>query len=199
MTAKTLSVLLILLALRPAAAEDTSSGRLELSAEPPVIAVSASAPGRQFVELPTLQYRFVVQTACADGRTPRSLSINVADSRLALSGPALESEPGELLLTIPARQLAPIAVDDFCVVETVADDEATEAGAPGNLLAIAPAAAGHEPRRLLRVPAVISVQASLVCADESGDAITYVTQPLGVTLECAAPVESGSGNPSDTP
>jgi hypothetical protein len=191
-TARFLSVLLILIALRPAAAEDAPSGRLQLTAAPPVVGVSGTAPGRQFVELPTLEYRFRVLLACGGGRTPRSLSINVADSRLALSGAALEGEPQELVLTIPAHQLAPIAVDDFCIVE----GEKATPGTTEHALAIASAASLPESRRLLSVPAVVSAQASLVCAGEDGQDIRYVTEPLGVTLSCTAP-EPAPSNAGD--
>lgn len=180
MTARSLPVLLILLALRPVAAEDAAARRLQLSAEPPVVDVSGIPPGRQFVELPSLEYRFEVQTACGGNRTPRSLSINVADSRVALSGAALEGEPEELVLTIPARQLAPIAVNDFCVVE----ENRVHGGATENALANIPSVAGAESRRLLTLPAVVSAQASLVCAGEDGHDISYVTEPLDVTLSC---------------
>jgi hypothetical protein len=197
-TAKSLSVLFILSALRPVAAENAPSGRLQLTAEPPVVGVSGTAPGRQFVELPTLEYRFEVQAACGGERTPRSLSINVADTRLALSGAALEEAPQEVVLTIPARQLAPIAVDDFCVAGGTGEERIPD-GATQNALAIAPAAALPQSRRLLTVPAVMSAQASLVCAGEDGHDIRYVTEPLGVTLSCTPPVERAPEPGQPTP
>ena len=179
----------MLFVLRPAGAGDAPADRLELSAQPPVVPVTATAPGRRFIELPTLEYRFGVQTACGGERIPRSLMINVADSRLALSGAALESDAtGELLLSVPARQLAPIAVDDFCVAGPAAANGGTAArpavDEPGGL---PPAAPDPAPHRLLTVPAVVSAQASLVCGDENGSHISYVTQPLAVTLACTAP------------
>lgn len=177
----------MLFVLRPAGAGDAPADRLELSAEPPVVPVSATAPGRRFIELPTLEYRFEVQTACGGERAPRSLMINIADSRLALSGAALESGAADaLVLSIPARQLAPIAVDDFCVAGTAVIE-------PDGL---SPAAADPAPRRLLTVPAVVSAQASLVCDGENGSHISYVTQPLAVTLACVPPAASVESAPS---
>lgn len=172
--------------LRSAEAGDAPADRLEISAEPPVVPVSATAPGRRFIELPSLEYRFDVQAACRDDRTPRSLSINIADSRLALSGGDLESHAAkELVLTVPARQLAPIAVDDFCVAGPVV--EGGTAGGPAANGAGGVSVEDPAPRRLLTVPAVVSAQASLVCGGDSGSDISYVTQPLAVTLACMTP------------
>lgn len=185
MTARSLCACCILLVVRAAAADGAASGRLELAVEPPVIVVPATAPGRRFIDLPALEYRFEVQAACTGSRTPRALSINVADSRVALSGAALGERAGaELILNVPARQLAPIAVDDFCVAAregTAAGDEAVSAT--------------FAPSRLLTVPDVVSAQASLVCGDEQGSDISYVTKPLAVTLACAAADERGAEAP----
>lgn len=185
MTARSLCACCILLVVRAAAADGVASDRLELAVEPPVIVVPATAPGRRFIDLPALEYRFEVQAACTGSRTPRSLSINVADSRVALSGAALDERAGaELVLSVPARQLAPIAVDDFCVTApdgTAAGDEAASS-----------LATAFAPPRLLTVPDVVSAQASLVCGDEEGSDISYVTKPLAVTLACAAPGGSGA-------
>ncbi|HET6629219.1 MAG TPA: hypothetical protein VFG91_05565 [Woeseiaceae bacterium] len=190
-TARSLFAVCALFVLRPAGAGETPADRLEISAEPPLVPVvplAATTPGRRFIELPTLEYRFEVQTACGSDSAPRSLSINIADSRLALSGAALESRAaGELVLTVPARQLAPVAVDDFCVAGSTADGETAGRPAADGTGALPPAAADPEPRRLLTVPAVVSAQASLVCAGESGSTIRYVTQPLAVTFACMAP------------
>ncbi len=151
----------------PAAdAGEAAPDRLELAAEPPVIPVTARAPGRRFIELPSLEYRFEVDAACAGSRTPRSLSISIADSRLSLSGGELETA-GEFVLRVPARQLAPVAVDDFCV-DTPAMNAAPQ----------------------LTVPGVVSAQASLVCGDEDSSGIRYVVQPLAVTLACTVPAGS---------
>ena len=179
----------MLLVLRAAGAGDVPAARLELAAEPPVVQVvpvSAAAPGRQFIQLPTLEYRFAVHAACGAERTPRSLSVSIADSRVTLSGTALQDRPAdELVLTVPARQLAPVAVDDFCIA---GDDSPAVGGTAG----LQPATSDPQPPRRLTVPAVVSVQASLVCGGESGADIRYVTQPLAVTLACAAPTPAAA-------
>lgn len=151
-----------------------------------MVAVAATMPGRRFIDLPALEYRFEVQAACTGDRTPRSLSISVADSRVALAGAALDREGArELVLTVPGRQLAPIAVDDFCVAAPAAGEPA-----PEGFEAASSFTAASVPPRLLTVPAVVSAQASLVCTDEGGSHISYVTKPLAVTLACAADVGS---------
>ena len=188
MTARTLCACCFLLLVRPAAADDAAPDRLELAAQPPVVSVPATAPGgRRFVELPALEYRFEVEAACTGSRTPRSLSVSVADSRVALAGAALDGGAvRELVLTVPGRQLAPIALDDFCVVAPAAGEDMPEGYEAASSLTAASA-----PPRLLTVPAVVSAQASLVCGDDAGSRISYVTTPLAVTLACAA--DEGSG------
>jgi hypothetical protein len=181
-TARSLCACCILLLVRPAAGDDAAADRLEFAAEPPVVAVPATTPGRRFIDLPALEYRFEVQAACTGNRTPRSLSISVADSRVALAGAAINADAaGELVLTVPARQLAPIAVDDFCVAAPVAGETAAEESEAASSFIAASA-----PPHLLTVPAVVSAQASLVCGDDAGSSIRYVTKPLAVTLACAA-------------
>ena len=150
-----------------------------------MVAVAAKMPGRRFIDLPALEYRFQVQAACTGSRTPRSLSISIADSRVALAGAALDGEGArELVLTVPGRQLAPIAVDDFCVAAPAAEP------APEGYEAASSFTAASVPPRLLTVPAVVTAQASLVCSDEGGSHISYVTKPLAVTLACAADEDS---------
>jgi hypothetical protein len=199
--ARSLSVLCILLTFLPGAgsAEGSPGDRVTIAAIPPVVAVTAGAPGRQFVELPTLEYSFEVTAQCSDSRTPQSLSINVADSRISLSPADLAAEaPRAFVLKIPGRQIAPVAVDDFCVL----DDGNSVAETEDMAIDIGPVAAEPEPR-LLTVGAALSAQASLVCGSGDGERhITYVSRPLDVTLSCPMPaareadrLPAGAGEP----
>ena len=71
--------------------------------------------------------------------------------------------PVEFAVTIPASQIGPVAVEDFCAGNS--DDSDTE-------------------QRVIRIPAVLSAQASLLCESDAGSNITYASESLDVTLHC---------------
>lgn len=150
---------------------------LALRAETPVISISPRRSGRQFLDLPALEYTFEVEARCEEDWIPESLSLNVADSRLAFGADQLPgSTPQEIILNVPAQQLAPVAVHHFCLLpeNTTARDAGTSRPAP-------------PPSSRLTIRAVLSAQASLLCVSETERRITYVSQPLDVTLDCDAP------------
>jgi len=125
-------------------------------------------PGRNFVQLPTLEYLFEIHTHCADSRSPASLSLNVADTRKSLQAKQIASDgPTEIGLKIPASQIAPLVVEDFCIVEIQEDGD-------GN----------SESQTQITIPAALSAQASLLCADDEDKAMTYVSSTLDVSLVC---------------
>jgi hypothetical protein len=152
-----------------------------LRTEPPVVDVPAHPAGRQFLDLPALEYTFDVEAHCNDDWVPESLSLNVADSRVVLGEDQLSgAEPSKVVLSVPARQLAPVAVHGFCLLE---DDPK-----PGTDPAVPTVTASP-----LTIRAVLSAQASLLCRKEAQRRITYVSQPLDVRLACEArsPVATG--------
>jgi hypothetical protein len=184
MTWQTL-LLFLLLAVQagPPQSVAPANGGLHVTAEAPIVTVTRTAPGRRFLSLPTLQYVFEVGAHCSGRGTPESLSINVADSRLSLSSAALEAdERPAILMTVPARQLAPIAVDGFCEFEDEIEEGEESSGEIA--LGIAPLAAGPD---RLTVSAALSAQISMLCGTEDEPRMTYVSKPLDVTLSCGVP------------
>ena len=169
-----ISATLAVLAVAPLAADEAMADRLAVAAEPAALDIPPRNPGRQWLTLPSLEFRFHVSAECAAGGAPVALSLAVADSRVSLTEAALaDTANRELPLTIPAEQLPPVALERFCV----ADDA----------LATIPTDAGHE----LLVSAALSAHASLLCRSAShGDTMTYVTSPLGLRLVCAAQAKS---------
>jgi hypothetical protein len=156
---------------------------LALSPATPVVDVSPRRAGRQFLDLPALEYGFEVQARCDEAWTPESLTLNVADSRVTFgSGELSRNAHRKVTVNVPAQQLAPVAVHDFCLQQ--AGQRASEPG-----VAAPPASESS----LLTIRAVLSAQASLVCVSEEERRITYVSQPLDVTLACRIPaaVETG--------
>lgn len=122
------------------------------------------------MQLPTLKFDFEIRADCADGRQATSLSLNVADSRLSLTAEQISSDgPTALSLTIPSEQIAPLAVEGFCVVDEQ-DGEGLE-----------------DPQTELAVSAAFSAQASLLCEGAEDKAMTYVSRPLDIALLCHRP------------
>ena len=166
--------LLAITAAGPAMGKDT----LLVTADTPLVPLLPRNPGRNFVRLPTLEYKFEIRAHCSDSRSPALLSLNVADTRKSLpAGQIISDGPTEIRLRIPASQIAPIVIEDFCVVqlEEVGDSSA----APTQIT----------------IPAALSAQASLLCEGDEDKAMTYVSRPLDVLLVCER--ASGDGDSSD--
>lgn len=150
---------------------------LSLSANAVEVAIAPQPAGRTLLQLPALDFVFRMDPQCADDFAPRSLSLNVADSRKSLPIAALldgDAYP-EVKLTVPAGQLAPIAIQGFC---SGAGSESQPGPEDLN-------ADSH-----LTVPAALSAHASLLCASESRQDITYASATLDVKLICSRPTES---------
>lgn len=135
---------------------------LRLSANTPEVGISTRPDGRNFMRLPALEFNIVADAQCPNGLARESLSLSIADTRVTNrindeAGPRLEFS-----VMVPAAQIGPVAVDQFCTAEG--------------------AAAGV--RRTLRIPSVLSAQAALLCVSEDDSKMTYASQPLDVLLHC---------------
>jgi hypothetical protein len=162
--------LLAITAAGPAAGKDS----LVVAADAPLVALVPRDPGRHFVRLPTLEYKFEIRTHCSDGRSAESLSLSVADTRKSLPAREIISDgPTEIRLRIPASQIAPIVIEDFCIVQLAEDGDRT----------------GEAPTQIV-FPAALSAQASLLCAGDEDKAMTYASRTLDVSLVCE-PVANG--------
>ena len=159
-----------------ASAEPDAVHSLYLSATAPTVTVAPRPEGRNSLRMPELEYAFELEPRCAGPFTPRSLSLMIADSRRALTeGELADPETlGDVRLTVPAGQIAPIPLQGFCVSgpELAGTDDGTES-------------------RLV-LPATFSVQASLLCASDGEQAITYTSAVLDVTLVCAPDDPAGA-------
>ncbi|MDH3439810.1 MAG: hypothetical protein OEM63_03585 [Gammaproteobacteria bacterium] len=157
---------LALLVIAPIAALSCAlmawSGELGLTANAPEVSIPTRPDGRNFMRLPELEYNIVADMLCPDGLARESLSLSIADTRVTR---AIDAETGsrlELSVRVPAAQIGPVAVNQFCTAENVA--------------------AGG--RRTLRIPSVLSAQAALLCVSETGREMTYASAPLDVMLLC---------------
>ena len=155
--------------------------RIALAANAPLVNVSPRPAGRHFVDLPELEFSFDIDAQCSGDWVPESLFLNVADTRLRFNAEQLAgNQHDRVVLRVSERQLAPIAVHDFCAIES-ADASADSGSAAGNAPLEASARLGA---REITISAALSAHASLRCANDSQQRVTYVSQPLDLTLAC---------------
>lgn len=160
----------VFLLVTAAAGLAVASDFLSVAANAPEVNLAPRDPGRNFLRLPTLEYRFEIHVQCSDSRAPESLSLNVADTRKSLAADRIVTDgPTEISLRIPARQIAPLVVEDFCVAPDEDDDDA---------------ASEARSQSRITIPAALSAQASLLCAGGEDQAMTYVSTALDVSLVC---------------
>ena len=151
---------------------------IEISVNVPTVMVTPRRAGRfVLLRLPSLTYALTLTTFCDKNWQPASVSVSIADSGKSFNAQQLQGVAMlETKLQIPAIQIAPLPVEQFCIKDKQkefqpgnADDNETPSGTNANKITIS---------------SVLSAQASLLCATESEQFITYVTKPLDVTLEC---------------
>lgn len=142
--------------------------RLKVESDPATVNIARQEDGRQLVRLPKLEFPLRVNAHCGRGGELQSLSISVADTRQTIAG---EDYPANEVLattvTVSPRQIAPIAVEEFCVV-----------GEPAGA------------SRLLET--ALTAQISLRCALDESQSVVFAAEPLDVRLVCndAEPAET---------
>lgn len=152
-------------------AENTAS--LSVDADPAVVTIKPLSEGRKLIRPPALEFLLRIDAECDTNAEIASISVSVADTQKALTGTDVsEATPVATHITIPARQVSPIAVEDFCPM-----------GAPS---------AGTE----LVVRDALTAHVSLRCKSEAVESITYASRSLDVKLHCdAAVVGQGETSP----
>ena len=160
-----LSSLVALLSL----AVNASAGELSLSASTPNVSVSILPTGRNFMRLPTLRYEFAVESLCPKGLSPETLSLSIADTRVTKVQEDLASAATSLSVDVPASQIGPVAVEQFCTVESIEQEDGQS----------------------LRLSSVLSAQSSLLCVGDASNDMTYTSVSLDVLLQCEDDEEEG--------
>ncbi len=152
----------------------------EISADVPTVTVTPRQAGRFGLRLPSLTYTLTLTAYCEENWQPVSVSISIADSRKSLDAEQLElAAVLDLKLHVPSNQIAPVRIERFCIRDDQKDLQPDDTG--GNK---EPASADEN---ILIISAALSAQASLLCATDSEQSITYITKPLDVMLECSVP------------
>jgi len=164
------SIAILLAVAAVANAEENSlTHSLVLTASTPRIEISRRSTTRNYLRLPSLEYAFLFTARCAGNFSPQSMSLSIADSRKSLSGEQLENLTAEtaLTMTVPAKQLAPLAIENFCIMPANDADAMTPPSS-----------------ETITVPAAFSAQASLLCVSEDRQEMIYASNYLGITLIC---------------
>lgn len=153
------SPLLALLAVAPVA-WPAGPARFAVEVPPAVAALQPLAEGRRLLRLPTLEFQFGIDASCGTDQAVASVSISIADTRKTLSAEAFrDNAVVNATVTLPARQIAPIAVDGFC------PESQTESSS-------------------LLIQGAVTAHLSLRCASADGDSISYASESLDVTVVC---------------
>jgi hypothetical protein len=171
--------IVLLLAPLPGVAE-LPLHTLTVTVDTPLVKVAPRASGRAFLNLPRLEYQFALQPACADSWQAAGLSLSIADSRITFNKERVTKDLPliETRISVPAAQLAPLPLSGFC--EIVEDDSDEQPGGPMRLNGTG----------ALTIDAAVSANAALICSSDQQERITYISQPLAVTLVCEPPADA---------
>lgn len=152
---------------------------IEISVNVPIVMVTPRrADHFILLRLPSLTYALTLTTFCDKNWQPASVSVSIADSGKSFNAQQLQSTAIlKTELQIPAIQIAPLPVEQFCIKDKQKKFQ------PGNTNDNELPSGAN--RNKITISSVLSAQASLLCATESEQSITYVTKPLNVTLECS--------------
>ena len=140
---------------------------LRFSADTPTANVLPRGRERAPLQLPDLEYQFRIDAACRENLSAVALSVAVADTRRTFSAKQIDDGAlQDVRLVIPAAQIAPVVIADFCVAEN--DTSHTNPAEPSSLT----------------VHAALSAQASLLCASDEDRSMKYASASLDVVLVC---------------
>lgn len=146
-----------------------SEHRLSSYAEAAEVELNPDPQDRRLISLPELEFAMRIEASCIGGTQAQSISISIADSVAAHDVSAQEGGPTDKVMLettfkVSGRQIAPIAVEGFCVSGDASDTTA----------------------RTLLIPAAMAANISLRCASENSQSVRYDRLPLQIQFICAA-------------
>ena len=149
----------------PSALGEASTDKLFLKANTPDASIAQQSVTQNMIHLSTLDYTFEINATCREGFKIEAVSLNIADTRKSKTLKRMESnESFEIEMTVPAAQIPPITVDNFCIQEKQTDSSKVTT--------------------IEKVPSVLSVQAALLCSNEALSKMTYSSKSLDVVIHC---------------
>jgi hypothetical protein len=138
----------------------TEVDRLRIHAEPAVAVLAMQQGGRNLVRLPDIEFPLGISIYCANSGQPESLSITIADTHRTLRAEELQAaKTVDVAMRIPARQIAPLALQEFCI-DTSSEGES------------------------VFITAALAVQASLRCSRGEEQSIVFAAAPLDIRVDC---------------
>ena len=155
---------------------------VSLDASTPTVDIAPRSHSRS-LRLPPLDYEFALTPACATPLTPQSVTVTVADTKTTLGATELaENNEIRLSLTVPAEQIAPVTVAEFCHLPDADESEETRV----EPAASNPVTTAQLTTAQVTIAGTLSASASLRCGDGQDETIVYATELLDVTLNCSA-------------
>lgn len=142
---------------------------LQLTANTPQVSIALDDSHRAFLQLPDLDFELQLTASCLESFKPAALLISIADTRRLLGPGEFPDHNTKVSMRVPADQIAPVAIQNFCRSVENIDDQASNI-------------AGSE----LKIPAALSAQVSLRCANDSFEDTLYASAPLDVAVICVA-------------
>lgn len=119
--------------------------------------------GPQQVSLPSLEFSLLATIACPAGAAVESVTASIADTQMRFGPDDISDQSAlDVRISVPANQVAPVTVTDFCV-----------AGVPGD-------------KNTLLVPGVATAQVSLRCRSEKESSVYFESVVLPIRLLCLA-------------
>lgn len=134
-----------------------ADAELAVCADETRVRVQPREHGQQQTTLPPLQFSVRAEFACPDDAVAESITISVADAYRRYV-PEAGDEALEAAITVPADQMASIAMGEFCM--------------PGNTATE------------LLLGSVATLQVSLRCLAATGPSVEYASLRLPLRLEC---------------
>ena len=126
------------------------------------IAKITPRPSAKPIQLPNLTFTVQARGQCPDTQSAETISISIADTRITMV--PTDQEIIEKSIRVSAKQLAPVAVENFCLADT-----ATTAADS------------------LQIDDALTAHLSLRCSIDSNESISYESVALSVTLLCEEP------------
>ncbi|MDH3480616.1 MAG: hypothetical protein OEM50_02795 [Gammaproteobacteria bacterium] len=118
--------------------------------------------GPQQVSLPSLEFSLVATVDCPSDADVEAVTVSIADTHKHFGPAEIGDEAAlDVRIRVPANQVAPIAIADFCIDGGAGDEKG------------------------LLVPGIATAQASLRCRSETGLSVYFASTVLPLRLDCA--------------
>jgi len=149
----------------PTAVNSEPIGHLTGEAEPVLVEVTPSSIPRRYVAVQDLEFSLIVRPSCPANMQIDSVSVTTADTSRTFSGSDFNEQTQiETTLIVPRRQVAAIAIDDYCREDEISAKKQED----------------------LQIAAAYTATMSLRCINDDEQSIVYQAQPLGIILSCVS-------------